>query len=60
MQMARLQLAKQELQDRCREEFNNDTLLREVNYLKKELAAVQEKINENMEIVCYQVADLMM
>ena len=60
MQMARLQLAKQELQDMCREEFNNDTLLREVNYLKKELAAVQEKINENMEIVCYQVADLMM
>ena len=38
--MARLQLAKQELQDRCREEFNNDTLLLEVNYLKKELAAV--------------------
>jgi hypothetical protein len=57
--MARLQLAKQELQDRCHKDFEKDMLLREVHYLKKELANVQEKINENMELVCYQVADLM-
>ena len=57
--MARLQLAKQELQDRCHKDFEKDMLLREVHYLKKELATVQEKINENMELVCYQVAELM-
>lgn len=56
--MARLQLAKQELQD-ISHEAENDILVREVHYLKKELAVVQEKINENMEAVCYQLADLM-
>lgn len=59
--MARLQLAKQELQDmrRVNEEAENDILMREVHHLKKELAMVQDKINENMEAVCYQLADLM-
>lgn len=57
--MARLQLAKQELQDMRHVEAENDILLREVQHLKKELAIVQEKINENMEAVCYQLADLM-
>ncbi len=58
--MARLQLAKQELQDmRHIEDAENDILMREVHHLKKELAVVQDKINENMEAVCYQLADLM-
>ena len=57
--MARLQLAKQELQDMRHVEAENDILMREVHHLKKELAVVQEKINENMEAVCYQLADLM-
>ncbi len=57
--MARLQLAKQEMQDMRHVESDNDILMREVHHLKKELAVVQEKINENMEAVCYQVADLM-
>lgn len=59
--MARLQLAKQELQDmhHVKEEAENDILIREVHYLKKELATVQDKINENMEAICYQLADLM-
>lgn len=57
--MARLQLAKQELQDMRHVEAENDILIREVQHLKKELAIVQEKINENMEAVCYQLADLM-
>lgn len=57
--MARLQLAKQEIQDMCHVEAENDILIREVHHLKKELAVVQEKINENMEAVCYQLADLM-
>lgn len=59
VQMARLQLAKQEIQDMRHVESENDILMREVHHLKKELAVVQEKINENMEAVCYQVADLM-
>ncbi len=58
--MARLQLAKQELQDMRRvEDAENDILMREVHHLKKELAVVQDKINQNMEAVCYQLADLM-
>nr|CAH0111900.1 unnamed protein product [Daphnia galeata] len=58
--MARLQLAKQELQDmRHVEDAENDILMREVHHLKKELAVVQDKINQNMEAVCYQLADLM-
>lgn len=57
--MARLQLAKQELQDRPHGDPDVDVLKGQVHGLKKELAAVQEKINENMEAVCYQVADLM-
>lgn len=59
--MARLQLAKQELQDmrHVKEEAENDILIREVHYLKKELATVQDKINENMEAICYQLSDLM-
>lgn len=58
--MARLQLAKQELQDmRNVEDAENDILMREVHHLKKELAVVQDKINQNMEAVCYQLADLM-
>lgn len=56
--MARLQLAKQELQD-VQMEAENDILMREVHHLKKELALVQEKINENMEAVCHQLYDLM-
>lgn len=57
--MARMQLTKQELQDMHHVEAENDMLVREVHHLKKELAVVQEKINENMEAVCYQIADLM-
>jgi hypothetical protein len=58
--MARLQLAKQELQDMQHiEDAENDILMREVHHLKKELAVVQDKINQNMEAVCYQLADLM-
>lgn len=57
--MARLQLSKQELQDRPRADPDIDVLKNQIHELKKELAVVQEKINENMEAVCYQVADLM-
>jgi len=57
--MARLQLTKQELQDRRHEEAQNDILKQEVHDLRKELASIQEKINENMEAVCYQIAELM-
>lgn len=59
LQTARLQLAKQELQDRRHDDSENELLKGEVHKLKKDLANIQEKINENMEAVCYQVADLM-
>lgn len=57
--MARLQLTKQELQDRSQGHPDADALKGQVHELKKELATVQEKINDNMEAICYQVADLM-
>ena len=56
--MARLQLAKQELQDHMYDGTKSDILQREVIHLKKELVFVQEKINSTMEEIRYQLADL--
>ena len=57
--MARLQLAKQEIQDHFYNEMETDILKREVIHLNKELSTIQDKINENMQAICYQLADLM-
>ena len=59
LQIARLQLAQQELQDRRYDEAENERIRQEVNRMRKELASIQEKINENMEAVCYELADMM-
>ena len=56
--MARQQLTKQELQDHLYDGTEIDILKREAIHLNKELATVQEKINENLQAISYQIAEL--
>merc|ERR1712071_153691 len=56
--MARQQLTKQELQDHLYDGTEIDILNREAIHLNKELATVQEKINENLQAISYQIAEL--
>ena len=56
--MARLQLVQQELQDNLYDSSESDIIKREVIRLNKGLLSVQEKINETMQAICYQVAEI--
>lgn len=56
--MARMQLAKQELQVNANDGTKSDILQREVLHLKKELILVEQKISEAMEAIRYEAADL--
>jgi len=56
--MARQQLLQQELQDHLHDGSETDILKREIVHLHKELSHVQEMINENLQAICYQIADI--
>jgi len=58
-QMARLQLTQQELQDHLYDGSESDTLKQEVNHLNKELSNVKDKINENLQAISYQIAEIL-
>ena len=57
-QMARQQLLQQELQDHLHDGSETDILKQEIVHLHKELSHVQEMINENLQAICYQIADI--
>jgi len=56
--MARQQLLQQELQDHLHDGSETDILKQEIVHLHKELSHVQEMINENLQAICYQIADI--